>query len=129
MTDNRTYGFSREDASELINMIGGAESSIPPAVIRDNVPVLFRVDEDGMPYTSYREVRRAKLAVDGIPCRQRGNGSVRLVYRTPKTPEFRMPSLYPKVGEPYFPKAVTDREALAKDERAYLSSIGWFGWR
>lgn len=63
---------------------------------------------------------------------QRGNGSIRLVYPIPKrmkSPEFKLPGRYPRVGDPYFPHAVTDREGMAKDERAYLASIGWFGYR
>lgn len=67
--------------------------------------------------------------------RQRGNGSVRLLYPISKRAgggsfkPFAFPVPYPRIGERGFHKAVTDREAMAKDERAYLASIGWFGWR
>jgi hypothetical protein len=63
--------------------------------------------------------------------RQRGNGSIRLVYpitghgRGKATP-FSFPSPYPRIGEARFPAAITDHEGWERDCKTYLRSIGWY---
>ena len=50
--DTRTFGFNREDAIELVSLIGNADTVVAEGIPRDNGPALFRCHEDGLPGTT-----------------------------------------------------------------------------
>ncbi len=50
--DTRTFGFNREDAIELVNLIGNADTVVTEGIPRDNGPALFRCHQDGLQGTT-----------------------------------------------------------------------------